>query len=327
MIHPNNFINVPWTEHVPGSPQESFDYDSGQATRIFDVAWGDRISFINNMLGYVDHQISQKNPPFGYLKRFLPYPYAEKKLLYASKVSIEGLCVPSELSPGTKEDPTIENPNYNTQTGEPIAAYKIARITVTFNTLPYDVFDENQTYIETVAKGDTKRFIIKHHKPTVEFLTMPGTNFEWDGAGNPAAGTTLQSDVTISIVEADVDWTWVQIPEFGVPLAIISLFLGTVNELLFPGDPVLKPSGSTGEFQYATEKLLLLAVDIVPGRAPFGNRTWTINYKLKYRSFGNNSVYNPGSGTYRRVRRHNNITKSIYELNLFEYLFIPDSPS
>lgn len=300
------------------SPRLRIEPDGSSATRIIDVDWAEVEAVSTAILGFPVVMggstcwISRNTPIF------LPWfrPSDERPYLFASKITdIQGIGLGSPI--GTAQySGDIGVPDGSDSGVSPLGAYEKARITIQYSTFPYDIFSDKQmekgvagVLGSGVAGGPITdrngnpdeswlaRYVTKIVRPQAEMLTLNQGVMRYVQPGpvvDPVTGATLPSRVQVvppnSPVErgvskllgsCNVEFTWHQIPENGVPCSMINPLLASN-----PGsgwiERCLGRVNIHTLYSWRPGTLLLLGVELKPYRSPFGDRLFDIRYMLKY---------------------------------------------
>jgi len=279
------------SKDVGASPKESFEVDNSRVTAIYDVDWESRKQAVLDILGasYAGGGGVVRNPPLPY---YLAASATGDKWLFATKI-LE--CKPVG----------VDNPGAAT-------TYKYARLTILFETLPYDVPGD-------VVAGDESSgnyYVVKRLRPSAEYLNLP-TSFLNFTTGAEAGQTVPDASAGIIVPTFTLTLTWVQVPVGAISLPCINpdvtglgnigAALGKVNSAEFLGFPA--------------ETCLLMAADLTPRRLPNGQRAYDVQFQFKVtmakrsgvEDYGHNLILGRQSGAYQRVARVADATKGIYE--------------
>jgi hypothetical protein len=291
------------------SPNEAFDNTMAEATRVFDVAWTDRLQACFQTLGFPIRELVGGVP---YIRRYLPEFHPEAPWLTATKIaSVKGV--------GTRGYQDIDVSTVPAMTmgdHKRIAKYAFARITVHYDFPSYDVLADTTQFQGSTSDGtgppsgsgsggggavydpthfaanEFYRFVTTELKPAAEYLSVPQSNgvgcLQWTNdpgpppVDNPAQdvshiGVPFKGNVGQIIGNIDFKWTWHQIPFECLPMSVILDTLGRANSDQFGN----LPPGS----------LLLLAVDLKRQNSPYGLRTWDIQYTARYNPRLHNRFY------------------------------------
>jgi hypothetical protein len=167
------FWNIPdvglikYREYARGSPEESYVARRTRAVRIFDVLeWEQRWSFVKYLMGFptLHVAVGAGGPlPRPYIKRTTPDPYpavnsAGDHFLFAKDVvKIEGV------------DPR------GWDEAEEAGVYRFARITVSYETLPFHVAKDDEVLDADglPTEATLRRYVTKIPSPAAERRTLP----------------------------------------------------------------------------------------------------------------------------------------------------------
>lgn len=254
---------VPFKEfegHSQESPQESFGWDYGQATRIFDVDWDDRYDAIWQILGYSSYDAT--NNPNKLFKRWLPEVHPGFPWLIATKINnMQGWG-----NPGTGGLPTFELLG-----GRKVARYTKCRIKVEYEAPNFSIVPDSQVWGGGGLNSEMLRYVDFQIKPNADYLTLPQTSFfKWAPS---AKGVPFQPSKIVG--NCDFSLTWHQVPYEGIPFNNILAALGTVNNN--------KAADTNGLFLNVNPgTLLLIGVSLKRIKTPYGTWAWTIEYTMRY---------------------------------------------
>lgn len=305
-----NDPGVTYTEHIEATrgPEEHFTHEGASAVRYLDVSWPTRFRAIRAILG-----AAVALPNIGNLiplgrKPPLPYPGAVNALgnyyLFATRVDTmpikpTGLVSDDGGSGGggiglgllfNTVDPVVRIASKNRTSnifmglGLPFATYQIARLKITYETLPYEVLADEKlmslalrrlTQSAYPDESGLARYVSRRVSPAGEILPVPTGVFKWVKAGTPA----IEIGVPKLMISFNLAITWHEIPQQLVPCSsinttlasgtgVIETTLGKMNDSYFNGWPM----GS----------LLLVACELKPQRNLFGVRIWQITYFFKH---------------------------------------------
>ena len=194
IIRVANDITVPYTE-IKDSPRETIRANNNTATRVFEVAWADRITFAKQMTGFTTQDVSG-TVTIVYIYEPHKYPDSSIKNLYAKEANIAGL--------GVVTDDTA----FTTQT---VAKFDNAQVTISYETPEYP----QGTDVGTV-------YVSESLEPATEFLTM-----RTDGLGY-SDGVPLDEGEAPGYLIRMVDWVYTIHELNAVPAEVLTL-PGSVN--------------------------------------------------------------------------------------------------
>lgn len=256
-----------------GSPQESFSGDTFRAKRIFDVPYKARWAFIQYMVG--DAFIGSG----GSIRRILPDQYyaqwgASNQSALANKAFLVCTGVESIEPLGQQ----YENyTNFGPGTKITFASYDFARITLTYNSVTYDLLSD--TSMGGVSEYECLRFVSVFRQPTAEFLTLPMGAFKWvemdsftgkvklDPVTKKPAGIRVTGSNGKIVSAAEIIMVHHQVP--GIPPAI-KTHIGCVNKYDWVA------------MRAKAGQLLLTNAEIKPYKWLDGRRLYDITYKFKF---------------------------------------------
>jgi hypothetical protein len=321
---------VEYTGHDAESAKEQMTSIDGTGTKIFDVNWADRQQALFQILGFSWRDTVFTVPR---IRRYLPeyqpdFTWTDfggsgagslNPWLTASKASSQGK--------GERGFKTVDVTNVPGEDAETPAKdtpkYKIARITVQYDFLPYDLLPDTSVtlvsfadpappydsappagYSEFPSGTPMGRFIGFERKPAAEYLSIPATvnskdpnnqTLVWSDNVNPTppnltrVGKPFPGNVGYIVGNIDFKFTWYQVPFDAMPNNTIASTIGRVNLR-----PVTLPGGSPTTA--LPGQLLLIAVDTHRTGSPYGNRLWNIDYTMRYNPRGHNNFYDFVSG-------------------------------
>lgn len=260
---------IEFTECAPSSPKEIYVPNGSKAIREFICAWDDRYKLAYKLLGYPEKEGTG-------LKRYTPHPYHpynyDSTFMYAVRVTE---CIPwgKPVTAGTAN--------------APVPTYTKAKLTVEYETLPYDVYSDDDDRLKTDSswpggRNESLRWCQITTKPAAEFLTLPQGHFKWISDQQLVAQTLGKVDCYRDLVVV-----WHQVPDIppavsgvipGTSLLELESFIGTVNKEAM----VFKRRGKN--LLYAPQDtLLLLDADPVPKASAYGDAQWEITFRWRYR--------------------------------------------
>lgn len=337
-------FTIDYVEHVPGSPEPSFEPERTSATRVLDVdldgTWTPAVKFARSLLGYPKSKATFSG--INYIQRCTPDEYPEPLLLTGSdggvslravKVAMRGIGTPSYA-------------DCDTNGTNRIAVYPKARLTVQYGTLPFDVWSERTNGWESWNGGVRDeslltRYVSKVVEPGGQYLTLPGDCFKfvaYDGGDVPPVGLggrPVMQGTGRMLIHFNMQLTWHMVPESMVPCALVRPFplvadgpqaidnaLGKVNDATFAG--------------YPAGTLLLTGVRFRPYRSALGKRIYDITYQIKFfkpeTGKGHNHIFKQFGGEGRWYETTTDGTtnlivqtagRSIYDWYNFKTLFRP----
>lgn len=347
---PGGLNNIPFVEHVPRgqfSGEASFGVDTSQATMVVDIPIASGIAetdqwpivkAISQILGYSKKGNNKK------ISRFLPMRHPLYHWLWATKI----LSV-HPYRPGTllQESAGVYNLNlgdntvtkYNTdaapvnEKGTGFAAFKAARITILFTTLPYSIYEDADINPLSGTAGEFIRYTTREMLPTAQFLVRPVGSLKWvDGpSADSVVATGSQHQM---VIKTRLRWTWHQVPDIGLfdgsgsdqggfPTYLVDI-IGKVNQTSFFGYPI--------------GTLLMEAPEFIPINLPCPPAILGLNNKYPPRAWNvvvNMLHFDPPAGTTNRghnllphsnglwykVYNTDDPTKSLYEEGEFQQIF------
>ena len=258
-----DFEGIEYTEIWPGSPKEKWANDGVSVTRRFKVAWDSRHEFCKLLVGYPKLMGSGAN---AYVSRVTPDYYAiagsETDSCYCTSAEVEGHGTPDDDE--GQED--VAFPVRTTTDEAGVCLYKIAVIQATYESLDYDILEDEDVNNTEV---NLDRYVVEHEKPSVEYLTFVKGSWAFKTGTSPPPVVSFPIPKTQASKE--ITWIWKHVPM--IPSSVDTA-PGTVNDATFAG--------------YAAGTLLCLAADVKPIRSATGGRIYDIAWKVKYLSVGHN---------------------------------------
>lgn len=309
----------------PDSPRESYSGGTGKCQRVFDVAWSDRLQFLAGMMGWSE-PIFNNSGEFQHIKRVLPVGYpaivvadnkanlwgkieASNYWLYATSIdSIEPVGIDRstrELIRTNKKEGVEFTVNLKDEND--IFKHHTARITLTYEALPYRVANEaamQSLGFVTDGKIDESymwRYVSRTIQPSSEHLTLPFGRLYWEAsAPAPLGGSprgAVATNQTGRIVPAmEIVYTWHQVP--GIPEHAFNM-IGSVNSVAIQD----WSPGSGKAWTYAAGTLLFTGMELKTYRMATGIYCNDVIYRMKYFS-----AVDPTTGaTYSPAKGHNHV--------------------
>lgn len=201
-----NLVTAPWKLAVAdASPgQATFRYGDSVITEAFDVPWDSHAIFIQQVLGWPTRTTTDTGT--ARLARVLPAEHPYYKYKYAVQASVVSRGFGGAPQPG---DPVLSGPAGRREgVVGPYMAYKVARVNVTFSTLPYSILSDSETLHEW------QRFVSWEFKPDSETITRRGRTFTFADGPSPPKGSNFPYDVRITAPQkGKLVVTWHQVPE------------------------------------------------------------------------------------------------------------------
>jgi hypothetical protein len=266
--------DVAQSEGISG--KASFELDASTVTRWYDLtdeagtySFDTHYKYVRTLLGYPKvitgpagvRYIARRLPHSINLYTHVPTASSYANFLWATKCNVHPR---GPLIYGTAAD------------GRDYPRYKQYRFEVTYESLTWEPrADSDITQTSGVPDESAwQRYVTKIAKPAGQFFTYTGATlgYKW-----VSTGATVETGVAKLITSCNLQITWHQVPEAAVPSFFISgaasqqaidTCIGKVNNASFNG----YPSGT----------LLLLGVQLMPKRSPFGDRIYDIVYMFKY---------------------------------------------
>lgn len=302
--------NTIYTERMGGSPHESFGMGDSHATRIYDTDYLSRGQFMQDFYGFTTIMPTGLSSPFGQtLSRTTPHTHFWNELAIGSanspsdmyavgQVECQGIAVgdaTNDLTPPQEVQDVFTSAGSYLGNEMLVPLYKLARFTVGYSTLPFDIAEDNDPLVIGGATDGApgfpsedrlNRYVTKIPHPNADYITLGQGVMKF--ASGPASGAVVPFSIGKIQVNFDLSYTWNWIPEVAVAsLSVnptlasntnfIDLALGTVNSVQLGG--------------YSPGTLLLLAVVFYPMRHPTQGRIYNIEYRFKYFGPGHHKVF------------------------------------
>jgi hypothetical protein len=250
------FRGITFIEHVPGSPIEILENDGARVTRMLDCDWTKSLSFADKLLGFPSIKTGTGN--IKYVSRLTPAFHPDfldamgNPWIYATRIT------------------KLEGIGFRDKTTDDTAVYKTGRLTVVYESLTYEVKEDDEVQAAGVPdESRLLRYVTILFKPYAEFLTLPVGFMRWITADKQPVNFGLP----LLIPTWQIDFIWHLIPKTNLPLAKIADAQGTINNAAF-----VTPLGT-----FPTGTLLLLNADLKPIRSALGDRLYDIHYHVKYK--------------------------------------------
>jgi hypothetical protein len=262
-----------FVERWPGSPREAFANDRSVAERVYDVApYTARVKAVEDFIGFAT--VLTKNGG-KYVHRQTPHYHPDwtdeynNYFLYATEVSsIEGIATP--ITAG-QTFPNLKEP------GVDVSNYLKARLTVKYESLTYDILEDNQVAADSFGNPDESaltRYVTPTWKPQADYLTLPTGTYYFVGLAGPVA---VSRGIGKILVNYDVSLKWHLVPPACVGTTLVNPALTTPSI-----DLALGKVNKADCFGYKKGTLLLLAAEIERRRSPLGDRIYDITYRFKF---------------------------------------------
>ncbi|VTS05323.1 unnamed protein product [Tuwongella immobilis] len=269
---------------TPQSPNEEFTMDGTSTRRDFLVPWPERLSFTRSMLGYPfmgDDGLMYRNLPAAHPEY---YDIDNEPYLFATKVSLSPLAFR-----GLNKDAFLF--------GEAVAKHELARMTVTYESLPYRVLFRSKCLVtETINNqavtrvDESKRFVRKLSKSAGEFLTSETGQWIWWDEGERGAdgkskrypkldGQPVATRIGIWQGLRQIAHTWFDVHPKGWDRERAENLIGTTNDRPFDG--------------CERETLMLTAVNVVPRQSPIGIPLDEVTFEFLHKATGINRYLHP----------------------------------
>lgn len=253
------------------------------ATRNYIGPWANRIDFCKNMLGGPREVLASGT--YTYLSRQLPHVYpVDQRIvdrpigtpLFATKiVRVQGVGVPAAGAATYEETSSYRGA---------IAVYNMARVTVQYETHPYEIMDD--TDLQAVGgvrhESTLARYVTKVSEPSVEFRTAPMGSYKYVPGGQP-----IEMGLHKLFVYANIQLTWHEVPDYAVPSALHNPFLSSISYI----DECYGRVNNAAFRNYPAGTLLFMGAKFRPYRLAFpykSKHVYDITYLFKY--------YRPSSG-------------------------------
>lgn len=229
---------------------------------------------VKRLLGYPEikttaagNKYISRNIPH-YINRFqrLGGTSQTKFFLYATKCDLKGKAPTTPVS----------------VLGNASPEYKHYTFEVTYETLPYDILPDSEM-VQSAPPGDTvgvpdesfwDRYVSKVARPAGEFITIPNGRLQYVSGSSHIVNQGVGKLLSF----CNLQITWHQIPERGVPSVFVNPALSSASVI----ENTIGKVNYAGFNGYATGTLLLLGVNMMPYRSPFGDRIYDITYMFKY---------------------------------------------
>lgn len=302
-----------WYAERPDSPTEMYAGGIGKAKRTFDVRWEDRVRFMTAVLGWSE-PIYTDLGAFSYIRRQPPLAYPAIQIVKNSKIgwatepsefwlhavsvdSVEPIGIDrSRLS----DPPPSGSSQIVAETEDPDGLFRHdrARITVSFEALPYRVLADDQvpaTIALTAAEYNMYRYVSRTIQPHAEHLTLNFGQLFWaaDAPGG-LANQPATNQVGKIIPSLELVFTWHQVP--GFPEQAFNM-IGRINSFAITD----YAPGTLRSFTYAAGTLLFTGMELKTYRMSTGIYCNDVVYRMKYFS-----AIDPSTGNkYSPERGHN----------------------
>lgn len=242
--------------------------EKSNAKRVFFCLWPQMNAVCKVLLGGPSVALSGSTK---YISRQIPHEHAAfltptgGYFLYAQTIDWAGFRV---LGKGT--------------VAPSMGDYNFAKLTVHYENLPYKILRDGAVTTRNSGTPDEsgwERYITKIVKPQGEFFTVrPGTaagnGYTYVGGGS----IMVAQGVPKLIVPYNLQITWHQIPESGVPCRLLNTAMTAKGAI----DYALGRVNDAAWLNYAKGALLLMGVEMRPYNSAFGDRIYDITYLFKY---------------------------------------------
>lgn len=268
---------------------EQFSQTEVQATRIFDVDWSTRKTFVDAVLGFtvnsnkkLERTIPAQHPEFPWLYAvncdlqngigaigISGLPNAPAMIAYYDAGNQAGGIIAGDADGVGGSNPITESvtqPDGNEVTT--VMNDGLARYKVTYKAVPWQV--KTDANVGVADWRELYRYIERETVYSLQSLPTPIGLLQWIGGGSASlsGGTKL-------FPTRELTYIWHEVPD--IPEEAWSECEGKVNDRVF--DPF---------FQYGIGTVLCLAPQRKWQRDVKGEVSWTITYKFLYRPQGHN---------------------------------------
>lgn len=235
-----------------------------QCTRVFLVAWDQRASFIDYLLGFSYLDASNK------IYRVLPDAHPEIRNQYATDCTVEGLGPATIASGGTR----------------PAAEFTTAKITANYKAKTYAIAsDASIAGVDTTTDHpELHRYVTRAYQFNVEYLSVQGSMIFVTPTGSPPVQRIVPVPPGKANATIGLQYTWTEVPAlpgnpFKIPnLDAINNCLGKVNSEVFDAAGGNYPAGT----------VLFVGVDPKQTLPRLDGETyyWDITFSFLYRNNG-----------------------------------------
>ena len=230
-IYPNMKAPVPAHQFVSKSGSQvsgSFEIGRSTWTEHWDILGDDLQQAIEYILGF-----SKAGGPFGdvgVISRYLPAYSNQFPNMFATAITGVEALAPQGIGPMSE------------------ATFKQFRLTIQFETLPYDLLSDIDV---NAARGggepaESFRYVVWNRQPASEFARTPYNAYKYPpGTGSKNANNPLpgQNGQAILLTKYRITGTWLQVPtdwissDGGKTFPDLDAAVGTVNDATFLGYP------------------------------------------------------------------------------------------
>lgn len=293
-----DLVDVSRSEGVSGIG--TFANNRSSVTRVYQLGGNDLLNiddhykYVQHFLGYSSISTSVDGTKF--ISRRLPHSInLYRRLtdnlhcLYATKVDVKPYGPSGYV---TKED------------GNVFPDYKHIQFTVTYESLPYEIVDDNAikpTGGVTPDESTWKRYVMKVAKPAGQFVTLNAGMYKY------VAGAATTFGISRLLLFCNLQITWYQVPETAVPSLFVNPNLIATNTLGALDNTIGKVN-SVAFNGFPAGTLLLLGASLQPYRSAFGDRIFDVQYVFKYfnptaptSNTGHNWILKPTNGVWTEV--------------------------
>jgi hypothetical protein len=282
-----------FTEAAPAagarSPSETYATDGSSCERVFEfgpATYADRHRKVKALVGFsVVETDAPAEPPRVWIRRQPPHGYPAPR---DADVNPTGSPYVYAVGPVTGEPagaPTGVD-------SEGRSAYQRFRLRVKYQALSYQALDDAAVWARNpplgagggggliggipdegealAASWRYTRYVSKYVNDSYRTITLPNGMFKFADRKNPTvAGTLAPANFPFISTEAQVKYTWHNVPQDGVPYGAIGTCLGAVNHAAFDG--------------HFKGTLLFRSYTLKPEVGPFGQRQFQVEYTFSYK--------------------------------------------
>lgn len=307
--------------------RERMRQDSQETTRLYDVAWKDRIVFLRAVLGWSQRSFDSVSGK-KLIARFLPHADPSYPWLFAQEADlVRGLGVParaSESDTGGRDSLAIVRRTAAGAVGS--TADGNARYAVKYMSPNYDVIagknGHPSEFAIATACPELERYVIREQDYEAQSFTFPYGSFKFKGSN-----IDLLEPPTLPYFTKQLTYTWLQVPV--IPEAAIRACIGKTNKNPFDVFNIFGSEYPAGALLFLGPVTKRHAQNSMPSSPQQTERyAFNIPYKFSYNPNGWNFVFrvtNPVTranqpGWYEVVRTTDE-TKGIFDQADFNELF------
>lgn len=300
---PTTSTGVSFTDFWEGY-QETFSRGGTKFTRLCQVDWNQRFTFIKGMIGFSTLGAPLANNANSTIHRYLPdqFPAAD-----GSTVSTNVYAVSAELQDviGVPDQAGVRQMiDYTASSGK-------VRYRVAYEPLNYAVMSDDDGLNTT----ELNRYVTKTWQPTIETLMIQGHLFKFT-TGN----VKITAPLPKMLEGAEVQYSWWDVPASvtdgqvylpGVLSSNISDCVGRVNDAAWDSS------------LWGTKTLLCMPPRIEPTFNAGGFPSYNIHYKFLWKPNGWHKVYRPKTSppSFDTVVANSDGTTEMYDTEDFDILF------